>query len=94
MWPFRKKPEDPLVAAVRGLQSEIERFRQEIRSFTNVTARYVFPQNAMDDLTGELRALRQLLDKDGKYAVLDSIREKRRMEEARELGKTSAEVRP
>jgi len=86
MWPFKKKGEDPLVAAARGMQSEVERLREEIRNLTNITARYVFPQKAMDELTGELRALRQLLDKDGKYAVIDSIREQIRMTEIREVG--------
>ena len=72
-----------LEEVVRGLQSEVEALRGEIRNLANVTTRYVLPQEAMDDLTGELRALRHLLDSDGKYAVMDATRARREAKKER-----------
>jgi hypothetical protein len=73
-----------LEEVVRGVQSEIEALRGEIKNLANITARYVLPQEAMDDLTGELRALRQLLDSDGKYTIMDAARARRDTKKARE----------
>ena len=93
----KAKKQRPLERTISGLQSEINALREEIRSLSNIIARVVSPVEAMEDLTGELRALRQLLDKDGKYAFVDSQREKERVKkerEARQAQPTAAGGKP
>ena len=76
MFLFWKKKPDPM----GPLTSEINALRTEIRALHNVQSRVVFPADAMNELTGELRALRHLLDEKGRYAFMDSILEKKKLE--------------
>lgn len=75
-WKKKSDPMGPLVAEIMAL-------RAEIRFLASVQARVVFPVNAMSELTGELRALRNLLDPKGRYAFMDSVRAKEELEAER-----------
>ena len=96
---YKKKsdPNGPMLAAINALQTEI-------RTLSSIQARGSFPAGAMNELTGELRALRNLLDPKGRYAFMDSVRAKeeleaerkkleedrKKFEEERKVGKTGS----
>ena len=57
-----------------GMLASLQRSVQSVQDFVG---RAVFPAKALGDLTGELRALRHLWDKEGKYAFMDRPQEER-----------------
>lgn len=66
----KAKADDP----VARLAVEVGRLRDQVQGFQNIIGRVVFPAEAMQALTAELRALRYLLDKEGRFAVMDKAR--------------------
>jgi len=65
------------------LVAALVRISDQQKTLTNLMGRVVFPAEAMDDLTGELRAVRILLDKDGQFRGMDKTRAKRDLKKAR-----------
>ena len=54
----------------------VEIQRDAIKRVENLIARFVIPQEALDQLTGELRAVRWLMDKTGEFRDMDKPRSK------------------
>jgi len=68
---------------VQRLAVEVGRLRDKIADFENIVGRVVFPAEAMGDLTGELRAIRLLLDEQGHHRFMDRERHKRERDKKR-----------
>lgn len=75
-WKKKPDPNGPMLAAINALQTEI-------RTLSSIQARGVFPASAMNELTGELRALRYLLDPKGRFAFMDSVKAKEELDAER-----------
>lgn len=69
--------------AIERLTGTVGMLRNEVEKLTNIMGRVVFPAEAMDELIGELRAFRYLLDQRGDYSFLDRVKAKRDMNRAR-----------
>jgi len=73
------------VDVMEALRTEIVELREEIRRLQNITARFVLPQESLDELIAELRSLR--------YTISTEASRKNRHHEAdaaRELAKIKA----
>lgn len=49
----------------------VDMVNRRVKGVEDFLGRVTFPAQALSDLTGELRALRHLWDKEGKYAFMD-----------------------
>lgn len=63
-----------LEGSVNRLSVEVGRLRDVVEKLVNMMGRVVFPEEAMNELTGELRVLRHLLDKRGEFRHVDRNR--------------------
>lgn len=67
-----------LQTEVQALSVQVGRLRDAVDRLTNFLGRAIFPIEAMGELTGELRAIRQLMDTEGRYRFIDRERELRK----------------
>lgn len=59
-----------------SINSLMELQRETLKRLEKLISRYVIPQEALEELTGELRAVRRLIDKEGVFRDLDRPRKK------------------
>ena len=82
----KKKPmkwQLKLEEIITNLAGEVGRLRTAVDDLRKTQMTVVFPAQAMDDLTGELRAIRYLLDKEGRYSFMDKQRAQREVRQKR-----------
>jgi hypothetical protein len=79
----KSKADKKLEESVDKLASEIHRLTERQDALIPLIGRIVSPTDAIDDLTSELRAVRMLLDKEGKFIGMDRERAKRDLKKER-----------
>lgn len=80
-----------LQKSIDSLVGDVGRLQRSVEHLTQIMGRIVFPAAAMSELTGELRAIRQLMDREGRFTFIDREREAAR--EKIDLDRAEAEIR-
>ena len=75
---FRSDREEKLEESITRLGGEIGILQHKLQILSNILGRSVFPEEALNDLTGELRAVRYLMDTNKEYAFIDRESAKRK----------------
>jgi hypothetical protein len=75
------RTQEKLQKSVDSLVGDVGRLQRCVDHLTQIMGRIVFPAEAMNELTGELRAIRQLMDEKGRFAFMDKERENARAKE-------------
>lgn len=86
-----KEREERMTEAVNRVASEVAGLKASITVLTNLMGRVVFPAEAMVELTGELRALRLLIDREGTTLFMD--KERIKSDQAKRTAAAQAELR-
>lgn len=66
----KASPQDKLVASIDRLAVQTERLERSVTALANMMGRVVFPAEAMEELTGCLRAVVYVLDTDKQFSHL------------------------
>jgi hypothetical protein len=82
------------IAGPSGLTQKTEQYAamvsimtKKLQSVEEIVGRVVFPERAMQEMVGELRALRHLLDERGQFRSMDSERKKADEREREKAGR-------
>jgi hypothetical protein len=78
----KKNPQEKLVKSIDRLTVQIDRLERAITTLSNITGRAVFPQEAMAELSGCLRALVYLIDTEKKFSHMVAQRKPSPSDEA------------
>ena len=86
---FRTDREEKLEKAITRLSGEVGILQHKLQILSNILGRNVFPEEALNDLTGELRSIRYLMDTNKDYAFIDRERAKRKPDAIKPKEETS-----
>ena len=72
----KKSPQDKLIESIDRLTVQTERLERLSTALSNIVGRVVFPAEAMEELTGCLRAVVYVLDTSKQFSHLVAARKK------------------